>query len=320
MLSETEEARALQYRCECLEAACLQQRESECFRDLCYYCPLKAAADVLSIDIDILEPLTLSSDSGPPGFGPWLDKHLLLHDSIIGRRRPQRESFEHIFNYSSSSSSYKCWDERCAHYIYGFRDRIDRDKHVRVHSAASKTNPSTFRDSAQSYNSTHPHQQNGFHSTLQLEAPKPYTPRLPRLTVPSDLPPLSASLQSARDRKQSRTPLLFSARPSRRNSVESDIEPQLPPLKRPRTGQPHAAQTRLESIEELHLLRERNPCLRCRILNTEVKSFVPASFSRFTPLTRMDSATPISRAPTAWSLKPPRMRIIGQHWDALAAQ
>jgi hypothetical protein len=45
-----------------------------------------------------------------------------------------------------------------------------------------------------------------------------------------------------------------------RGSVDSEVDPLLPPLKRSRVGH-----SRLESIGELRLPRDSGPCLRCKV-------------------------------------------------------
>jgi len=60
-------------------------------------------------------------------------------------------------------------------------------------------------------------------------------------------------------------------------SINSDVDPLLPPLKRSRV-----CRSRLESIDELKLPREAGPCLRCRISDAEVSSIVP-SYSILSP-------------------------------------
>ncbi len=52
--------------------------------------------------------------------------------------------------------------------------------------------------------------------------------------------------------------------------MDSEVDPLLPPLKRSRVGQ-----SRLESIEELKLLKDRGPCLRCKILKKGVRGLLP---------------------------------------------
>jgi hypothetical protein len=51
----------------------------------------------------------------------------------------------------------------------------------------------------------------------------------------------------------------------RKSSGDSEGDPLLPPLKRSRVGH-----SRLQSIGELQLLKDNEPCLRCRLANTSV--------------------------------------------------
>ncbi|EFY86829.1 zinc finger protein [Metarhizium acridum CQMa 102] len=107
ILSGPEEARALQYRCECLEAVCLQN-----------------------------EPLRRSLPSAPPDFGIWLERHLELHDSIP-RHRSEAHA-EAVEWKPRSMPSFKCWDDQCAHYVYGFASQGERDRHSLIHRPPAK--------------------------------------------------------------------------------------------------------------------------------------------------------------------------------------
>ncbi|KPM38118.1 hypothetical protein AK830_g8436 [Neonectria ditissima] len=93
-LSEAEEARALQYRCECLEAAFAQQ------------------------DVDVAAILTHSPpEQTPPGFAPWLDNHLgFTHNDRAKLPLPSREA---ALSRASFTASFKCWHDQCIHYVYG---------------------------------------------------------------------------------------------------------------------------------------------------------------------------------------------------------
>ncbi|KAJ9429245.1 hypothetical protein QL093DRAFT_2157291 [Fusarium oxysporum] len=84
--SEAEEARALQYRCECLEAACKQQ------------------------NMDVARALKGSSPFPPPQeYTSWLDHHLAHHDRVT-HSFPSAASTS-ITNFSRAP--FKCWHEQC---------------------------------------------------------------------------------------------------------------------------------------------------------------------------------------------------------------
>lgn len=198
-------------------------------------------------------------DGAPLGFAPWLDRNLDIHDPILRSARVRDEHGHAAVPSPHRMSSFKCWDERCMHYIYGFATQLDRDNHASLHSSLSK------RDSGLSMGTAAP-------TPVLPDAPESlrhFQPGPPtRPAVPSSLPPLSLPPQQPRERRDSAVTYTFpSARPGAgRGSIDSDVDPLLPPLKRSRVGRP-----RLESIGELKLFRDDNPCLRCRAANQEVR-------------------------------------------------
>lgn len=92
--------------------------------------------------------------------------------------------------------------------------------------------------------------------------------KLPRPAGSANPPPLSLQTQP-RDRRESSLGFsLPNSRPvTRGGSVESEVDPLLPPLKRSRVGH-----SRLQSIGELQLLRDNDPCLRCKVLHKAVRA------------------------------------------------
>ncbi|KAK6865648.1 hypothetical protein PG995_002176 [Apiospora arundinis] len=233
-LSEAEEARALQYKCECIESSLIDQ-----------------GLDLL--DPGFLEALRLPTQSNaPPEYGTWLEKNVSFYDPVFRSWR-MRETLPVI---PRNQASFKCWDERCLYYIYGFSNFDDRDQHMREHAIPSK------RDSGLSVNSVphvvFPEQATArLFSTDRLKASSMVP--LPRLSVPSNLAPM-APVAQARERRDPPVAYAFgSDMPlQHRGSIDSEID--LPPLKRSRVG--HG---RLESIGELRLPRDAGPCLRCKV-------------------------------------------------------
>lgn len=208
------------------------------------------------------------------GFASWLDKHLDTHDPImrsVARARAPRIAHPDAPAAGSwqgqgpSFSSHRCWNDRCMHYIYGFATQADRDTHMRTHSSEFLK-----RDSGLSLGNTPPlvAQQLPHAHHAAVELPRPA--KLPRPAVPSHYPSLTVQTQP-RDRPGSSgsfglaNPAKAGARGGRGESVDSDVDPLLPPIKRTRVGH-----SRLQSIGELQLLRDNEPCLRCKVSHKAV--------------------------------------------------
>ncbi|KAK3330852.1 hypothetical protein B0H66DRAFT_76905 [Apodospora peruviana] len=248
-LSDIEEARALQYQCECIETACLDQ------------------------GVDLQDPRYLDTlkhvyyrDQAPDGFASWLDGNLSQYDPIVRAWR-LRDSLPLGFR---NHHAYKCWDERCLHYIYGYPHRDERDQHAKEHVSLHK------RDSGLSIGGTPPlvfpdQPSRNYSIDYQKQASPVY---LPRPSSNFQLAPLSTGGQSKEHRDSLRSYSFVSDYPGGpRGSVDSEVDPLLPPLKRSRVGQ-----SRLESIEELRLLRDTGPCLRCKTLKKACDSNDPCGF------------------------------------------
>ncbi|KAL2153930.1 hypothetical protein VTH82DRAFT_2606 [Thermothelomyces myriococcoides] len=249
-LSEIEEARILQYQCECIEVACLEQ------------------------GIDLQDPRFLEClkysyyrDQAPEGYAAWLDRNLAQYDPVIRTLR-LKDSLPLGFR---SNHSFKCWDDRCMHYIYGYPHRDDRDQHSKEHVMPRK------RDSELSVGGTPPlsfseHSSRTYGADYSKQTASPVD--LPRPSASLQLAPLATGGQ-AKDHRDSLKNYSFLPEhaPRPRGSVDSEIDQVLPPLKRSRTGQP-----RLESIGELRLLHEIGPCLRCRVLREQCDSNDPCRF------------------------------------------
>ncbi|KAI9171957.1 Krueppel-like factor 9 [Paramyrothecium foliicola] len=239
-LSEAEEARALQYRCECLEVACLQQ------------------------NVGVREPLRSFFSAAPtPRFSLWLENHLEHHDAFIDSKR-SRDGGAQAATKSRVAPTIKCWDERCIHYIYGFATHAERDRHATAHSG-SLTNQQPPGIVA----SPLPAAANAHHSPPRADGPLPshqpvLSVQLPPPTIPSTLPPLKLSSQPGDPSDRFRNYSFGSNRATKGPVSDVEPDPLLPPLKRSRAGQP-----RLESIGELNLLKDKDPCLRCKLAKYE---------------------------------------------------
>lgn len=271
IVPDIDEARALQFRCEYLEAACLQDRMNAP--------ALKTPVLLLTMQshpsaaIDPIEALRLSTSDAPDGFANWLEKHIGLHDPIVRsvgprpvRDEPSSSTLPSPMQHRSSSISlHRCWNQGCVHYIYGFPSQLDRDTHMRTHSS-----PYSKRDSGLSMADTPliTAQKNPLITPYSAETVRPIPPvRLPRRTGSGNLPLLSLQTQPWDTRESPQGFGLPNSRPvTRGGSGESDIDPLLPPLKRSRVGH-----SRLQSIGELQLLRDNEPCLRCKVSHKAVR-------------------------------------------------
>ncbi|KAI1336462.1 hypothetical protein F5Y15DRAFT_427102 [Xylariaceae sp. FL0016] len=224
VLSDVEEARSLQYRCECIESYLID--EGLDLHDGKFLSALKLCA----------------LDESPPGYGLWLDKNISYYDPIFRSWRT-RVAVPLI---SRRQASFKCWDDRCVYYIYGFPNAEDRDEHLKQHAIQLKRDsglsvgsipPIVFPDQAHSrlFNTDH----------IRQNSPVP----LPRLTVPSSLPPLATASQTPTGRRESIVghPYTNDFPTPSRASLESEVDPLLPPLKRSRVG------------------HDAGPCLRCKV-------------------------------------------------------
>ncbi|KAI1826462.1 hypothetical protein F4861DRAFT_545987 [Xylaria intraflava] len=236
VLSEIEEARSLQYRCECIESYLIDE-------GLDLYDPR------------FLDALTLTvHGEAPPGYSIWLDQNISFYDPVFRGWRT-RGSVPLI---TRRQVSFKCWDDQCIYQIYGFPKAEDRDEHMKRHAKPVKREPGppvanmlplAFPDQSQPR----------IFSADRLKRSSPVP--LPRLSVPSALPGL---MNQSRDRRGSVPgyPSATDLPPQQRGSlqVEAEVDPMLPPLKRSRVGH-----SRLESIGELRLPRDTGPCLRCKV-------------------------------------------------------
>ncbi|KAM9881645.1 zinc finger protein [Verticillium dahliae] len=236
VLCEAEEARSLQYRCLNLTNPTF--------------------IDALKRPVEHLAPV---------GYAAWLDQNLARYDPVF-RTWSMRATAPSPS--SLNFTSFKCLDEDCPHYIYGFSRKDDRNDHARGHDMAK------HRDSGLSI---------GGPASLPFSglsaAPTPSTyeqpgnrtqpqtmQQLPRPHPAHTLPPIATSLLP-RDRSDS-----LSTRPgssdlpgSARQAIYADLDSHLPPLARSRVGQP-----RLQSIGELKLDPDARSCLQCRILHQSV--------------------------------------------------
>ncbi|RDA90898.1 hypothetical protein CP533_4457 [Ophiocordyceps camponoti-saundersi (nom. inval.)] len=236
VLSQMEEARALQYHCECLEAACLQHH------------------------VDALDSLRRSSAEAPHGFTAWLESRLQLCDPVSRLRQASTGQ-------SNPLPSVKCWHQHCIYSIYGFPSQLERDSHAKLHHGPLPGAESVI------LHGNSPPPSHSKHSSFVFEPPgqtATHNVREPILY----LPPLNLLRQPREGGNQLRTSTSTEgSRGARRSSGASDVESLLPPLKRARLGQP-----RLESIGELLLARDQEPCLRCRVARRECDDSQPCCY------------------------------------------
>ena len=223
--------------------------------------------------VDLYDPRVLDAlkhryfpGQAPEGYAFWLDRNLMHYDPVARASKLRDSLPTGVRNHHS----YKCWDERCLHYIYGYIHRDDRDQHAKEHVALHK------RDSGLSLG-TPPFFPDQSNRSYSIDYNKQNSPvYLPRPNPNFQLAPLSTGGHSREHRDSLRTYSFvpeYAPAPGPRGSVDSeDVDPLLPPLKRSRVGQ-----SRLESIEELRLLNN-GPCLRCRALKKQCDSKDPCSF------------------------------------------
>ncbi|KDN59886.1 putative zinc finger protein [Colletotrichum sublineola] len=209
IISELEEARSLQHRCECIETAFLEQGH-----DLSD----PGVVDVLKRLLD---------DEAPREYSTWLDRNLSSYDPVV-RGWKLRGSLSPS---SRPPSSFKCWDERCIHFIYGFYNKDDRDSHAREH------NVHAHRDSGMSVGNTPPlpFPEHTIPRPWGSDAGKqPLALQLPKLSSGTQLAPLATNQpRDRRDTLQSYSMVSEHSGPGR-GSVDSEVDPLLPPLKRSR--------------------------------------------------------------------------------------
>ncbi|EXK47227.1 hypothetical protein FOMG_00716 [Fusarium oxysporum f. sp. melonis 26406] len=262
-LSEAEEARALQYRCECLEAACKQQ------------------------NMDVARALKGSSPFPPPQeYTSWLDHHLAHHDRVT-HSFPSAASTS-ITNFSRAP--FKCWHEQCIHYVYGFSTHLERDNHLRLHLTKNASESGSFVPAQSSSNISEIPETGG--GALPRDRLPPIQP--PTTLVTTNLPPLPfptpSTASTATTRRDHSSSFSFSDPKTAlsRSGEETTSDPQLPPLKRARVGH-----DRLKSIGELKLLHNNDPCLRCRASNRPCDANNPCSRC---------SGMPSSESEAHWSI------------------
>lgn len=247
---------------------------------------LTCACNALGMDPD--RYLTNAVAHAPPGYPSWIPGNL----SSSSYNNPPNDGNNRLLLESSLpyGGSFRCDDDRCSHFIYGFASQAELNQHcLAAHrsppphtSASTSAEPSaqTLRISnpfgpsfspplaTQSHNSNHnPHSPTEDRRQASL-AGSDYT----RHAVHPALPPfksLSSSVsaghcQQLPQSQSQESPHYAPIGPDRRRSAD-DGEPVLPPLEIGRVGQP-----RLESIGQLRLFDKNKRCLRCRVSNKEV--------------------------------------------------
>ena len=310
-MSDIEEARALQYQCECIETACLNHGKMYCLPP-CADQHLNEACWLSGIDLQ--DPRFLDAlryhyyrDQAPEGYVAWLDRNMSYYDPIFRAFR-LRDSLPLSFR---THHSYKCWDERCMHYIFGYPLRDERDQHAKEHVTLHK------RDSGLSVGGTPPlifpePPSRNYSADYNKQTSPVY---LPRPTSNFQLAPISTGGHSKDHRDSLRSYSFVSEYPGGpRGSIDSEVDPLLPPLKRSRVGQ-----SRLESIEELRLHREIGACLRCRIHKKGV-SWPLCVCVAFDSQSQCDSSDPCALCPDLTSSPDNDFwRVLGCHRGPLTS-
>jgi len=259
------------------------------------------------LGVDLQDPRFLDAlrchyfpDQAPEGYVAWFDRNMSHYDPV-SRAFRLRDSLN--LNYRNQHS-YKCWDERCLHYVFGYPLRDERDQHSKEHAAPHK------RDSGLSVSDTasvaYPELPSRNYSGDYGKQTSPVY--LPRPTSDFRLAPLSTNGHVKDHRDSLRSYSFVSEYPGGpRGSIDSEVDPLLPPLKRSRVGQ-----SRLESIEELRLNREIGICLRCRVLKKGVSVSSPPASHALTATSAI-RATHARYVPTS---QVPRTTISGGRWAA----
>lgn len=245
-LSEIEEARFLQYQCECLESACVDQ-----------------GVDIQ--DPNFVETLKRALEAeAPEGYTAWLHRNLTHYDPVTRSWR-LRDSMASNQSFGvGSHHSYKCPNDRCLHYIYGFPAQEDRDQHAREHMPPAKSDSAlSISENLSMFSDPLHHRSSISFQGFQLKQGSPLYLPPPGITTAVQLAPIGTDSRStaARDFREPLRSLSTAAEYHGQPGppAEAEVDPLLPPLKRSRVGP-----SRLESIDELRLNRDTDPCLRCR--------------------------------------------------------
>jgi hypothetical protein len=224
-----------------------------------------------AVGLDLRDPQLVDAlkhlhhEEAPPEYPSWLDRNLGHYDPIARSWR-----LRDVMPVGRTQHSYKCADDRCIHYIYGFPHPEDRDHHAKEHAALVKRDSGLSVGGSPSLvfpdpSSQRSHSEFGRHSSPVF---------LPRPGGSVQLAPLSGPTQH-RERDSLRSYSFVNEFPGHqpRRSIDSEVDPLLPPLKRSRVmgGGPQ----RLESINELRLTQDVGACLRCKVLNKVVREGLP---------------------------------------------
>lgn len=209
---------------------------------------------------------------------------------------------------SGSLSTFRCGDERCIHYIYGLPSQFDRDYHARTHSGQYSKRDSGLSVTTPPLTASKP--LHAIPSSAETVRPV-HQPRIPRPGSASHQPALSLQTQPRERRGSSVGFSVPNSRPvTRGGSSDSEYEPVLPPLKRSRVGH-----SRLQSIGELQLLRDNDPCLRCKVSHKAVSATLHLMHVSLI----IASVTPTSLARIAPSILQPEQKSIGGLWAVTEA-
>ncbi|KAL5625459.1 hypothetical protein BROUX41_005519 [Berkeleyomyces rouxiae] len=242
-LSEVEEARILQYRCETLESAIMEH-------------------GINIADAGFMDSLMHhSANDSSAEYGPWLAQNMREHDTMIRSARIGDYAGQRQLRFSS----FKCSNEACIYYVYGFATSDSRDQHIREHHMTP-----VKRDSALSLSTpTLPFPDYGPPSSRPVsDSSQPIPHKLPgKLQGGPQLPPLNIGSSSVFEPRQgsatSAHPPQNEAGPLRRG-LDDEAAADLAALRNSRsTSAPGTA----EASSEVKYMQDIGPCLRCKLTN-----------------------------------------------------
>ncbi|KAL1899373.1 hypothetical protein Cpir12675_001409 [Ceratocystis pirilliformis] len=242
-LSEAEEARMLQYRCEVFQSAIMEH-------------------GINIADISFVESLKHQpAHDSPSDYGTWLAQNMRENDTMARSARMGDYASQRQLRFSS----FKCSNETCIYYVYGFATADDRDRHVKEYHV-----PSIKRDSTLSLGTpTLPFPDYGPSSSRSVpDSRHPTSLKAPgKLQSGPQLPPLNIGSSSAYEPRHRSTTSAhpphndFSAlRGGHDDESASDLASSKNCRRTPTSGT-------VEAGGDIKYMQEIGPCLRCKLTN-----------------------------------------------------